>query len=90
MKGVLGDHAPLEDQIEAIIRAVDADESGTIDFGEFLTLMSDPKFNHPYKDERREAFEMFDKDGNGYISIAELKAAFRMLGKFLPPTSKPQ
>jgi len=81
--GVLGNHTPLEDQIKAIIRAVDVDNSGTIDFGEFLTLMSDPKFKHPYKDERREAFEMFDKDGNGYISITELKAAFRMLGQWL-------
>lgn len=88
--GVLGNDTPLEDQIKAIIRAVDVDDSGTIDFGEFLTLMSDPKFQHPYKDERREAFDMFDKDGNGYISLAELKTAFRMLGEFLPPINKPQ
>ena len=80
MRGVLGDDPLLKDQVKTIIRSVDADDSGTIDFDEFLTLMSDPRFA---KDEHREAFEMFDKDGSGHISIAELKDAFRGLGKFL-------
>jgi len=70
------------DQVEAIIRSVDVDGSGTIDFDEFLTLMSDPRFNLA-KDEHRQAFDMFDKDGNGYISITELKEAFRKLGQRL-------
>jgi len=84
MRGVLGDNPLLEDQVKTIIKSIDADGSGTIDFDEFLTLMSDPKFNDLAKDEHRQAFEMFDKDGSGYISVAELKGAFRDLGKFLP------
>ena len=89
MKGVLGADVP-KDEIEAIIRSVDADDSGTIDLDEFLTLMSDPRFNDPTKDEHREVFKMFDKDGNGQISVAELKEAFRNLGEFTgtPPTAK--
>lgn len=89
-RGVLGPTALSKDQIEDIIRHVDIDGSGTIDFDEFLNLMSDPKFNLA-KDEHRQVFEMFDKDNSGHISIAELKAAFRNLGGFLPnlpPTSK--
>jgi len=82
MKKVLGDGTPSEDQVKAIIEAVDVDGSGTIDFDEFLTLMSDPKFNI-VKDEQRQAFDMFDKDGNHHISVAELKEAFRNLGEFL-------
>jgi calmodulin len=82
MKGVLGSDIP-KDEIEAIIRSVDADDSGTIDLDEFLTLMSDPKFNDPTVDEHREVFKMFDKDGNGQISVAELKEAFRNLGQKL-------
>jgi calmodulin len=81
MRRVLGDDPHLEDQVQIIIRSVDADDSGTIDFDEFLTLMSDPKFNDLAKDEHRQAFEMFDKDGSGQISVAELKAAFRSLGR---------
>jgi len=86
---VLGDDPILDDQVAAIIRSVDADGSGTIDFDEFLALMSDPKLA---KDEHRQVFEMFDKDGSGHISVAELKVAFRDLGEFLlnpPPTGKP-
>jgi len=45
--------------------------------------MSDPRFNDPTKDEHREVFKMFDKDGNGQISVAELKEAFRNLGQKL-------
>jgi len=66
----------------AIIKAVDFDGSGTIDFDEFLTLMSDPKFNLA-KDEYRQAFEMFDSNGNNYISVTELKGALRTLGQNL-------
>ena len=69
----------MKDEVDAIIRHVDADDSGTIDFDEFLTLMSDPKFSN--KDEHREVFNMFDKDGNGYISASELKTAFRNIGQ---------
>ena len=69
------------DEIDAIIKSVDADDSGTIDFDEFLTLMSDPKFNDPEKDEHRQVFEMFDKDKSGHISVLELKDAFRRLGQ---------
>lgn len=84
MRGVLGDATPSKDQVKDIIRSIDADGSGTIEFDEFLTLMSDPKFNDLAKDEHRQAFEMFDKDGSGHISVAELKDAFRSLGELLP------
>jgi len=83
MRVVLGDAPDLNDQVAVIISSVDSDGSGTIDFDEFLTLMSDPKFNNPARDEHRQAFEMFDKDGSGHISVAELKEVFRNLGKFL-------
>ena len=87
MRNVLGDGPSLEDQVQAIIESVDADGSGTIDFDEFLDLMSDPRFNDVAKDEHRQAFEMFDKDGNGNISLAELKEAFSSIGEPLPNPS---
>lgn len=87
MRGVLGDATPSKDQIQVIIKAVDADNSGTIDFGEFLTLMSDPKFN--LVDEHRQVFDMFDKDGSGHISVAELRETFKSIGELLPGLSPP-
>lgn len=80
MGGVLGNTTSKE-EIDLIIRSVDADNSGTIDFDEFLALMLDPRFNNPDKDEHRQVFEMFDTDGSGHISVAELKSAFRSLGQ---------
>jgi len=82
MKDVLGPSI-MKDDVDAIIRSVDADNSGTIEFDEFLTLMSDPKYNDLAKDEHRQVFEMFDKDGSGHISVPELKDAFRKLGQRL-------
>ena len=48
------------------------DNSGTIDFEEFLAMVSQ---RVDYDDELRNAFCLFDKDGSGYISSSELKAA---------------
>ena len=90
MRRVLGDDPHLKDQVQTIIESVDADDSGTIDFDEFLTLMSDPRFNDLAKDEHRQAFEMFDTDGNGNISAGELKEAFRNLGEFYSPNLLPR
>jgi len=92
MRDVLGSAAPSDDQVKEIIKHIDTDKSGDIDFGEFMGLMSDPKFNDLAKNEHRQAFEMFDKDGNGHISLAELRDAFSKIGGFLvnlPPTRQP-
>jgi len=83
MREVLGEAAPSDDQVKEIIKHIDTDKSGDIDFREFMAMMSDPRFNDPAKNEHRQAFEMFDKDRNGRISIAELKEAFDKIGKFL-------
>ena len=91
MRDVLGDAAPSDDQVKEIIKHIDTDKSGDIDFREFMDMMSDPKFNDLTKNEHRQAFDMFDKDRNGRISVAELKEAFHKLGEFLknlPPARK--
>ena len=47
--------------------------SGEIDFDEFLQLMAAKQANMTMEDELRNAFNVFDMDGSGYISHAELK-----------------
>lgn len=57
----------------------DIDNSGTIDYGEFLAATL-----HLNKMEREEnlvaAFSFFDKDGSGYITIDELQQACKEFG----------
>eukprot|EP00347_Sterkiella_histriomuscorum_P000790 403374494 len=66
MKGRL-----TEDELQGILRAVDTDKNGAINYTEFIaaTLKSDV-----YQDSKniQNAFEMLDKDGNGYIEEKEL------------------
>jgi calmodulin len=92
-----------------MINEVDVDQSGTIDFTEFLNMMArkmkdtdrsvvllllsrlsphlsirPPLFASVCSDEEiREAFKVFDKDGNGFISSAELRHVMLNLGEKL-------
>ena len=62
---------------------VDADGNGTIDFPEFLTLMARKMKDTDTEEELVEAFKVFDRDGNGLISAAELRHVMTNLGEKL-------
>lgn len=57
--------------------------NGTIDFPEFLTMMARKMKDTDSEEEIKEAFRVFDKDGNGYISAAELRHVMTNLGEKL-------
>ncbi len=46
---------------------------GLIDFNEFLQMMAKQADGFSEEDELREAFRVFDKNGNGFIKVAELR-----------------
>ncbi|KAG1841451.1 calmodulin, partial [Suillus subalutaceus] len=60
---------PTEAELQDMINEVDADGNGTLDFTE--------------EDEIKEAFKVFDEDGNGYINPAELRHVMMNLGEKL-------
>merc|ERR1712130_398422 len=59
---------------------VDMDGSGLLNFPEFLSMMG-----YKAEDEIREAFQVFDGDGNGFINRSELACVMSNLGETLKP-----
>ncbi|KAJ7705452.1 hypothetical protein B0H17DRAFT_1175305 [Mycena rosella] len=74
---------PTEADLQDMIYEVDADGNGTVDFPEFLTMMARKMRDTDSEETFKEAFKVFDKDGNGYISPAELEYAMTNLGEKL-------
>jgi calmodulin len=63
------------------INEVDADGNGTIDFHEFLTMMAKKLKDTDREEEIRQAFKVFDKNGDGYVTPDELALVMSNLGK---------
>ena len=78
MKG-LGQN-PSEAELQDLINEVDIEGNGTIDFKEFVGLMTRKMKEPENEEEIIEAFKIFDKDGNGLISPDELLHVMLSLG----------
>ena len=74
---------PTELELADMVNEVDTDGNGLIDFPEFLTMMAKKRQDVDSKEELREAFKMFDRDGNGFICAAELHYVMTNLGEKL-------
>merc|ERR1712110_8107 len=78
--------ANLFSNLEAIISANDKDNSGTIDYHEFLEAMKGQivgggaSSERNEEDELRATFNNVDKDSNGFISAAELTHCLAEMG----------
>ena len=58
---------------DSLFRVFDADESGTIDFEEYLLVLRAADL-HSLEDKLRWIFDVFDKDGSGSISPDEIES----------------
>ena len=61
-----------DEEIERMFRSVDSDNSGFIDYSEFVVAAMNEK-QLTSNDKLQAAFNMFDKDGSGVISSDEIK-----------------
>ncbi|RDX63487.1 Calmodulin-like protein 8, partial [Mucuna pruriens] len=92
----LNQNNPRKEELQIMMNEVDMDGNGTIEFGQFLNLMARKMKDannvlcmHVYgsiekqseaEEELKEAFRLFDKDQDGYISPTELLSVMRNIG----------
>ncbi|KHN04934.1 calmodulin-like protein 8 [Glycine soja] len=76
----LNQNNPRKEELQIMMNEVDMNGSGTIEFGQFLNLMARKMKQSEAEEELKEAFELFDKDQDGYISPTELLSAMRNIG----------
>lgn len=76
-----------QEEVDEMIKNADTNENGFVEYDEFLVMMqrfSQHPPNLPSMDEKtREAFRVFDLDGNGYIDKNELRHVMKRLGENL-------
>uniref|UniRef100_A0A2N9HAF8 EF-hand domain-containing protein n=1 Tax=Fagus sylvatica TaxID=28930 RepID=A0A2N9HAF8_FAGSY len=77
--GSLG-HPATEEELEKMIREVDADGDGYIDLNEFVELNTKGVDSDEALENLKDAFSVYDIDGNGVISAEELLKVMRSLG----------
>lgn len=81
-------HEVNEDELDDIIDEFDEDESGEIEFDEFIKLAA--RFVEPEEDynelrkELREVFMLYDKEARGYLPLDEFKIILREIDPELP------
>ena len=75
---------PTNKEIKEMIAKVDANNDGKLNFEEFKSMMVEKmKLPADTEKEMKDAFRMFDRDGNGFVSAAELKHIMTNLGEKL-------
>lgn len=75
----MGQQVP-HDEASRLIASVDRDKDGRLEFREFVELISPPDLGDDPDEDVRQAFAVLDTDGDGYLTLADLRAAVQRLG----------
>lgn len=72
---------PKKEEIKKMISDIDKDGTGTINFSEFLGMMTTKMSERDSKQEILKAFRLFDDDETGRISLKNLKRVAKEIGE---------
>merc|ERR1712112_194663 len=80
---------PTEEELKNLLEEIDEDGSGEIEIGEFCRLcatflVEDPDME-TMKRELKDAFRIYDKEGNGFITTETLRG---LIGELLAPLTE--
>lgn len=75
----LGIYIPDED-LEAMIEKIDVNRDGCVDMDEFGALYQTIMDERDEEEDMREAFNVFDQNGDGFITVEELRSVLGSLG----------
>eukprot|EP01084_Bolivina_argentea_P104310 186782_1 len=70
-----------KEEIKKMIADIDKDDSGTIDFNEFLEMMTAKMSEKDSREEIRKAFRLFDDDETGFITLKNLRRVSKEIGE---------
>ena len=71
---------PTEEDLKDMIRNVDTNSNGAIDFNEFIEMMV--KRGNNVEEDVAHAFKVFDRDGDGLITAEVIVCSCLILSKF--------
>merc|ERR1711981_75078 len=72
---------PKKEEIRKMVSELDKDGDNTIDFDEFMAMMSGKMSGKDAKEEILKAFKLFDDDETNKISVKNLKRVAKELGE---------
>ncbi|TYH31414.1 hypothetical protein ES288_A01G172000v1 [Gossypium darwinii] len=75
----LGQH-PSDEELHNMIKEFDADGDGFINFNEFIELNTKGVDSEEVLENLKDAFSVYDIDGNGWVSAEELHEVLKSLG----------
>merc|ERR1712096_462222 len=74
------DHCPNDDEVAQIMQDYDVYAKGGINLQDFLSVMAKREQDVALREKLMQAFAVFDRDGNGFVAMDELRTQLCTVG----------